>query len=265
MRVCSIASGSSGNCIYVGTDSTHLLVDAGISGKKIEQGLNKIGLTGGDIDALLITHEHADHIKSLGVLARKLGMPIVTAKKTYEAATQDSKTGKMPEGLLREIKADREFVIGNIKIRPFSTSHDAAEPFGYRFDADGKSFAVATDLGCYDDYIVDQLKNLDTLLLESNHDVNMLEVGAYPYYLKKRILSDRGHLSNESAGKLLNAVLHDNMKSIILGHLSRENNYPALAYETVCSEITFGEGPYKAGDFNIEVAKREEPGELLEW
>lgn len=265
MRVCTIASGSSGNCIYVGTDQTHLLIDAGVSGKKIEQGLNEIGLTGKDVDALLVTHEHQDHIKSLGVLSRRLGMPIYTSEKTYAAAAKDSRMGKIPEGLLHPVQADRQFTVGDIQVKAFSTSHDAVDPLGFRMESNGKSFAVATDLGCYNDYIIRHLQNLDVLLLESNHDVHMLEVGVYPYYLKQRILSDKGHLSNESAGQLLGNVLHDNMRNILLGHLSKENNYPALAYETVCSEITFGECPYKAGDFRIDIAKRDQAGELIEW
>ncbi len=264
MRVCTIASGSSGNCIYVGSDDTHVLVDAGISGKKIEQGLNEIGLTGNDIDALLVTHEHSDHIKSLGVLARKYGMPIYTSEKTFKEATNQTKTGKIPDGIFHSVSADETFSVGDIEVHPFSTSHDAIDPLGFRFENNGNSFAIATDLGCYNDYILEHLKNLDAILLESNHDVRMLEVGPYPFYLKRRILSDKGHLSNEAAGHLLNSVLNDNMKKIILGHLSKENNYPDLAYQTVCSEITFGDCPYKASDFNIEIANRDNPGKILE-
>ncbi len=265
MRICTIASGSSGNCIYVGTDHTHLLIDAGISGKRIETGLAEAGLSGKDIDAVLVTHEHADHIRGLGVLSRKLGKPVYTTEKTWKAASADSRIGKLPEGLFQKICPDEAFTVGDVRIRAFSTSHDAADPVGFRLEADRKSFAVATDLGYYNDYTVRQLQKLDVLLIESNHDVRMLEAGSYPYYLKRRILSDKGHLSNESAGHLLNEVLHDGMRHIILGHLSKENNYPALAYETVCSEITFGACPYKAGDFHIEIASREEPGTLIEW
>ena len=265
MRVCTIASGSSGNCIYVGSESTHLLIDAGLSGKRIEQGLNEIGLCGKDIDAVLITHEHADHIQGLGVISRKLALPIYTAEKTYNAILQGGKVGKIPDGLFNEISSDEIFSIGDIEVHSFSTSHDAADPLGFRFESGDKSFAIATDLGCYNDYIIRQLTDLDGILVESNHDVRMLEAGAYPYFLKQRILSDRGHLSNEEAGHLLEHILHDGLKNIILGHLSKENNYPALAMQTVCAEITMGETPYKAGDFKIDIAKRDMPGALLEW
>lgn len=265
MRVCTIASGSSGNCIYVGSDNTHILIDAGISGKKIEKGLNDIGLKGEDIAALLITHEHSDHIKSLGVISRRFGIPVYTSEKTFEAARNDPKMGKLPEGIFNKITHDGDFTVGDINIHPFSTSHDAVDPMGFRFENKDKTFAIATDLGCYNDYVIKQLKQLDNILIEANHDVHMLEAGYYPYYLKKRILSDKGHLSNESAGRLLSDILHDNMKNIILGHLSKDNNYPALAYETVCSEITMGDCPYKAGDFRIEIADRNEAGRLIEW
>lgn len=265
MRVCTIASGSSGNCVYVGSENTHLLIDAGLSGKRIEQGLNDLGLCGRDIDAVLVTHEHTDHIQGLGVISRRLGLPIYTAEKTFSAIVKSGKAGKIPEGLFNKISSDEMFSIGDIDILSFSTSHDAADPLGFRLENGGHSFAVATDLGCYNDYIVRNLENLDGVLIESNHDVRMLEAGTYPYYLKQRILSDRGHLSNEEAGHLLECILHDGLKNIILGHLSRENNYPALALQTVCAEINMGDTPYSAGDFRIDIAKRDMPGAVIEW
>lgn len=264
MEMCSIASGSSGNCIYVGSGSTSLLIDAGISGKRIEAGLNTIGRTGKELDGVFITHEHSDHIRGLGVLARKCGLPIYATRETYEAILNCPSLGKIPEGLFREVRPDQAVQIGDLTVEPFSVSHDAANPVGYRIDHEKQSVAVATDLGAYTSYTVEHLRNLDVLLLEANHDIHMLEAGAYPYYLKRRILGERGHLSNETAGQLLCQILHDNMKQILLGHLSRENNYPALAYETVCAEVTMGDNPYKSGDFHISVAKRDTVGELIE-
>ena len=265
MRVCSIASGSSGNCIYVGSDNTHILIDCGISGKRIVSGLNDLGLDVKDIDAVLVTHEHSDHIKGLGVISRKYGLPVYTSPNTFKAALKAPGIGAVDAALLHEIRADSDFEIGDLKIHPFHTSHDAADPFGFRVNNGKRSMALATDMGTFDDYTIRQLLNLDTVFLESNHDVNMLEVGRYPYYLKQRILSDHGHLSNEAAGSLLNEILHDDMKHIILGHLSAENNYPALAFETVCCEVTRADTPYKAADFDIGVAKRDEPGQIIEW
>lgn len=258
MRLCSIASGSSGNCIYVGTEATHLLVDAGISGKKIEGGLNEIDLTGREIDGILITHEHADHIAGLGVIARKYHIPIYATKGTIEAIKKYGNVGKIDEELFRILEPDKKTIIKDMVINPMRISHDAAEPVGYRFTYGNKRVAVCTDLGVYNDYTVECLKGLDAILLEANHDVNMLQVGPYPYYLKQRILGDKGHLSNENSGKLLCRILHDNLKKIFLGHLSKENNFPELAYEAVRMEISMGDTPYKAGDFDISVANRSE-------
>ena len=262
MRLCSIASGSSGNCIYVGSDQTHLLVDVGISGKRVEQGLNELELTGRDIDGVLITHEHSDHIKGLGVLARKYQIPVYTTGGTVDALSRMN-LGKMPEGIFHEIREDETFSVGDLNINPFTISHDAAQPVGYRIECDDHSVGIATDLGKYNEYIIENLQNLDALLLEANHDINMLQVGSYPYYLKQRILGRKGHLSNDNAGRLLGEILNDRMKAVMLGHLSRENNYEALAMATVCTEITDGDNPYKAADFPIQIAKRDEPSELI--
>lgn len=261
MNLCSIASGSSGNCIFIGTEQTSLLVDIGISAKQAETGLHTIDRTLKDIDGILVTHEHSDHIRGVGVAARKAGIPIYGTKGTLEAIKNCSSLGKIDEGLYREISPDEIFQVGDMEIVPFRISHDAADPVAYRVNSGEKSAAVVTDLGVYNDYIVDHLQGLDAVLLEANHDVRMLQAGVYPYYLKQRILSSHGHLSNENAGRLLCRILHDNLKSVFLGHLSKENNYEALAYETVCTEVTLGDNPYRANDFKIQVARRSEASE----
>ncbi|MFR8172259.1 MAG: MBL fold metallo-hydrolase [Marvinbryantia sp.] len=261
MNLCSIASGSSGNCIFIGTEQTSLLVDIGISAKQAETGLHTIDRTLKDIDGILVTHEHSDHIRGVGVAARKAGIPIYGTKGTLEAIKNCSSLGKIDEGLYREISPDEIFQVGDMEIVPFRISHDAADPVAYRVNSGEKSAAVVTDLGVYNDYIVDHLQGLDAVLLEANHDVRMLQAGVYPYYLKQRILSNHGHLSNENAGRLLCRILHDNLKSVFLGHLSKENNYEALAYETVCTEVTLGDNPYRANDFKIQVARRSEASE----
>lgn len=265
MRLCSIASGSSGNCIYTGSDNTHLLVDAGISAKRIEAGLKELQVEGKDIQGLLITHEHSDHIKGVGVLARRYGFPIYATEGTIAQMKEMSGLGTIDEGLYHTVRADKKFSIGDMEIEPFSISHDAAEPVAYRFQCGEKKAAIATDMGVYNDYVVAHLKGLDTLLLESNHDIQMLQVGPYPYPLKKRILGERGHLSNESAGQLLCRILHDNMKKIYLGHLSKENNYAELAYETVKLEIQLDPVQYGPGDFDIQVASRDTCSGVCEW
>lgn len=263
MNLCSICSGSSGNCIYVGDTGTHIVVDAGVSGKKMESGMNEIDLSLRDMDGILITHEHSDHVKGLGVVARKYGIPIYATAGTIDAIRGMKQLGKIPEELFREIKADRDFKINDILVRPFEISHDAAEPVGYRFEKGEKSIGIATDLGEYNDYTIDKLQGLDVLLLEANHDVHMLQVGAYPYYLKQRILGKRGHLSNETSGQLLSRILHDGLKTVLLGHLSKENNYEELAYETVRLEITMADNAYKPDDFPIYVAARDKNSMLV--
>lgn len=263
MDFCSIASGSSGNCIFVGTDETSVLIDTGISGKKIVAGLASIDRKPEDLDAIFVTHEHSDHIRGLGVMARKYGIPVYSTAGTKAAMLGQKMLGKVDESLFYEIRADEEFCIRDLRVEPFCVSHDAAEPVAYRFSHGEKSVAIATDLGYYDDYIIDHLKDLDAVLIESNHDINMLQVGSYPYYLKQRILGRRGHLSNENAGRLLGEILNDKMKAVMLGHLSKENNYEALAMATVCAEITMGENPFKAEDFQIQIAGRDEPSRLI--
>lgn len=265
MRLCSIASGSSGNCIYTGSDTTHLLVDAGISAKRIGEGLKKLKLDGRDIQGLLITHEHSDHIKGVGVLARRYGFPIYATKGTIDRMKRTKSLGAVDSGLYHVIRADQRFMVGDVEVEPFKISHDAAEPVAYRFRCGKKSAAVATDMGVYTDYIVERLKGVDALLLEANHDIQMLEVGPYPYELKRRILGSKGHLSNESAGQLLCRILHDGLKRVYLGHLSQENNYAKLAYETVRLEIRLDPVAYQPEDFDIQVAGRDECSQVCEF
>lgn len=263
MRLCSIASGSSGNCIYVGSGQTHVLVDVGISGRRIEAGLNAIDLTTKEIDGILITHEHCDHIKSLGVLARRYQIPVYATAGTVNAMMQENRLGKLPEGIFHEIREDENFTIKDLMVHPFTIPHDAAQPVGYRLQCGKQSVGIATDMGEYNEYIVENLQNLDAVLLEANHDIRMLEAGRYPYYLKQRILGKTGHLSNEHAGRLLCRLLHDHLKAVFLGHLSKENNYEKLAYETVCMEVMLGNNPYQPRDFKIQVAKRDMISEVI--
>lgn len=268
MRICSIASGSSGNCIYVGSDTTHLLVDVGISGKRTEAGLRELDLSMRDIDGIFITHEHADHIAGLGVLGRKYGIPIYATRGTIEAIKNVSSVGEIPESLFQPVCADEKIIIKDLVCNPMKISHDAAEPVAYRISHGNKKVGIVTDLGTYNDYTIESLRGMDALLLEANHDVNMLQVGPYPYRLKQRILGDRGHLSNERAGQLLCRLLHDKMQAVILGHLSKENNLPELAYEAVRVEMTMARihdednkkdfQAIKTSDFPMYVAARNE-------
>ena len=232
MRLCSIASGSSGNCIYIGSDNTHVLVDAGISNKRIEMGLNDLGLNARELDGILITHEHSDHIKGLGVLARKYGTPIYSTKETLEEIQDSKSLGEIPEDLMHPITPDVDFMVGDLEVKPFRIDHDAANPVAYRVQNEKRSVAVATDMGHYSQYIIDHLQGLDAILLEANHDEDMLKNGSYPQILKQRILGTRGHLSNVSAAWLL-AHMERLPEEVFLAHLSQENNLPSLALQTV--------------------------------
>ena len=257
MQITSIASGSSGNCIYVGTENSHVLIDAGVSGKRIETGLNAAGLTTRDVTGILITHEHIDHIGGIGVVARRFGVPMFATRGTMEAILRNRSVGKIDASLFHVIEPEQDFTIGDMEVHPIRISHDAADPVAFILRHGEKSAGVITDLGVYDDYIIENLQGLDVLLLEANHDIRMLEVGPYPYPLKMRILGEKGHLSNEDSGRLLGKVLHDRFKAVILGHLSKENNYPELAHQTVGVEVEHGDNPYKANDFPIWVASRD--------
>lgn len=263
MRMATVASGSSGNCIYVGSNQTHILIDAGISKKRTEMGLHNNDIDLKDISGIMITHEHIDHIGGLGVISRKYEIPIYATKKTLEQIEKNKTIGAIPTGLYREIRPDENYNIGDLEICPFHISHDAADPVGYRVNCSDKSVAVATDMGKYDDYIISKLQDLDAIVIEANHDVNMLLAGNYPYQLKQRILGDRGHLSNEASGRLINDILNDKIKRIILGHLSKENNFEELAYETVRSEILMSDNEYRPDDFDIQVAKRDVNSDLV--
>lgn len=231
LEFCTIASGSSGNCTYIGSDHTKILVDAGISGKKITEGLAELHLTGNDIDALFITHEHVDHIKGAGILSRRFDIPIFATADTW-AAMEDS-LGKIAPSNKRIVYADEVCAVNDICVKPFAIPHDAAEPVGYTIFGGEKKIALATDIGHVTDTIRENIEGSDLLLLESNHDVEMVKKGSYPWHLKQRILGERGHLSNAAAGELLAEVMTGKTKYVFLGHLSDENNNPHLAYETV--------------------------------
>lgn len=264
MRLCSIASGSSGNCIYVGDDNTHLLVDTGISKKRVEEGFSKLEIKGEEIGGILVTHEHADHIQGLGVFCRRYKTPVYATRGTIDGIRACSSLGRIPEGILHEIEVDKDFRLGSLCIHPFSISHDANEPCGYRVENSSRAVAVATDLGTYDQYTIENLKQLNAVVLEANHDIHMLEVGPYPYPLKRRVMGDKGHLSNELSGRLLCDILHDGLRSVVLGHLSKENNYAELAYETVKLEVDMGNTPYKGEDIPIIVAKRDTVSSIID-
>lgn len=221
----SLTSGSSGNCSFISDGKTNILIDCGLSGKRLAELLSQIDITPNMIDALVITHEHIDHVKGAGVIARRYGIPIYATPETHSAMT----LGSIDDNLIHTISPDKAFEIGTIGIRPFSIPHDAAAPVGYTFFCNEKKYSVATDIGKMNNYIFSAIKGSEKIILESNHDIQMLQSGAYPFPLKQRILSNLGHLSNEAAAATALALAKSGTTGIMLGHLSLENNLPELA------------------------------------
>ncbi len=262
MRVCSIASGSSGNCIYMGDSNTHILIDAGISRKRIVDGLNGIGVDPSQLDGIFVTHEHSDHIQGINMMAKMFQTPIYATGRTLDALCSKDKSKVLNMKNLYEVHADEAVAIGSMNVMPFKISHDASDPVCYTVNSDGHKASVATDLGMYDDYTISHLEGSDLVMLEANHDISMLEAGKYPYSLKCRILGEKGHLSNEDSGRLLCKLLGKRLRYVFLSHLSKENNYPELAYQAVkCQiweELGINELPFK-----LSVAEREKPSMLV--
>ena len=264
MRLCSIASGSSGNCTYISSDTTELLIDTGISKTRVENGLRQLHVNPEHLQGILITHEHSDHIRGLGVMARRYHLPIYATPKTIDAIRSMGFLGKIDDELYCPIQKDETFLVGDIQIQPFGISHDAADPVAYRFRSEGKQIGVATDMGTFDEYIVDNLRDLDSLLLEANHDVRMLQTGSYPYYLKLRILGSYGHLSNDSSAQLLCRVVNPRLQSVLLGHLSQENNMEEIAFETVRQEVARQANEQGMALPDIRVAHRDRLSHIVE-
>ena len=262
MQLYSIASGSSGNCIYLGEEDGGILIDAGISRKRIVTGLERKGLSLDDIKAIFITHEHSDHISGLGPVLRKNPIPVYATADTVSAIWEKTNMNNISPELFHSIRPEEEIEAGEMLVRPFSISHDAVDPVCYTVEKQGKRAAVATDMGCFDDTIIRVLGQCDSVLIEANHDINMLQVGPYPYSLKMRILGNKGHLSNTSCADLIKEILHKDLKHLVLGHLSRENNFPQLAYRTVLDELEKTE-TWGTLDTRLMVASRDEPAELL--
>ncbi|MBO4327746.1 MAG: MBL fold metallo-hydrolase [Clostridia bacterium] len=232
LKFCTLFSGSSGNCAFIGTDRAKLLVDAGVTAKSIEHELGLIGEDPGEVDAILITHEHIDHIRGAGVLARRYGIKIIANDRTWRA--MDQEIGKTePEQRIVIDASSGSFYVGGLEVSSFTIPHDAADPVGYTVSDRRHRVTVATDTGFLSPSLFEHFKGSDAVLIEANHDLDMLENGPYPRYLIARIRGNRGHLSNVSCGELASKLALGGTRAIILGHLSKENNLPEVAYETV--------------------------------
>lgn len=258
---CSLASGSSGNCQYIASDTTGLLLDAGLSGKYINQSLEDIHADISQLKGLFITHEHSDHVKSAGILMRKYKLTLYITALTYEKVAQ--RLGKYSEDQVVIIEKNQKFLVGDIWVEAFSVSHDAVDAVAYTFIKDDNKIGVITDLGHVPFEVLDQMMACQLLMLESNHDEDMLNAGPYPYPLKRRILSNTGHISNVTAAESIVRILslNSSLGHVILGHLSQDNNTPALAYETVKSILE--QNNWIVGeDIGLDLAYRNRVGKL---
>lgn len=235
MKAYSLFSGSSGNCFFVHTENTRLLIDCGVSAKCAENALQSLGFSLSGINAILVTHEHIDHTKGLEVIAKKYHIPTHMEELSARALIKDPASA-----LLRELylyHGDFEIKIGDISVRAFATPHDSAASVGYTLESDNVKIGFATDMGCIMPSVREALSGCNASVIEANHDINMLRCGPYPYPLKQRVLSDRGHLSNDASAELIRCLAENGTKSFLLGHLSKENNTPSLALSTVKSAL----------------------------
>ncbi len=258
MTFCPLYSGSSGNALFVQAGQTRVLIDAGKSGKMLTDALRLIGVEPETLDAILITHEHSDHIAGAGVMARKYHIPVYATEGTWTA--MDRKLGAVAPELRCTFDRSQDFYLGQLGVAPFAIPHDAAEPVGYRLWCGSVSIATATDLGYFSKSVRDAVAGSSLVLLESNHDPDMLlQNPHYSAHLKQRILSNKGHLSNESCANALVQLVESGVHNVILGHLSGENNLPELALQT--SENRAEEAGIRLGyDLSLDLAWRDRVG-----
>lgn len=251
LNVCPLASGSKGNSLFVSCGTHKFLIDAGLSGVEIERRLAKVNINPQTLTAIIITHEHSDHIKGAGVLSRRFDLPIYISQKTYQAAQS---IGKIND--LYFFECGTPFKIDQIKVSPFSISHDAKDPVGLTMEYNGYKMGFATDLGIVTSLVREHLKDSHILYLESNHDPDMLINGSYPWYLKQRIKGRTGHLSNKDAKLLVSELKTDRLKHVILAHLSEENNCPQKAEKEVLKGLN-------ASNVSLHVAGPDKPGKII--
>lgn len=252
IKFVSLISGSSGNASLISDGKTNLLIDCGGSGKCIQNALLQAGVSIGEIDAVLLTHEHSDHVKGIGVLSRRYGFPVYATENTHSSIVN---VGEIDPDLKIGIAPDKDFEIGSIIVSPFSIPHDAADPIGYSFFIGDEKYTIATDMGYISNSLLNKLKNSKAIILESNHDINMLRCGSYPFYLQQRILGKLGHLSNEAASVAALALSESGTEHIMLGHLSEHNNLPEIAMLETNQRLTDA-GINVGSDVTLQVAQR---------
>lgn len=255
----SLYSGSSGNSLLVETDNAKILIDTGVSAKKIVDALTSFDTNINDIDAILVTHEHTDHVQGLGTLSSKYNIPVFANKETWD--NMPKQKDKISEQNQKLFNINEKFEINDLVIKPFSIPHDAANPCGFNILKENKKISIATDIGHITKDILNNLEGSSFLMLEANYDPEILKCCSYPYRLKSRIAGDNGHLSNEMAGKVVAYLLNRGLNKVILGHLSKENNFPELAYKTVIDELITKN--FDENKLSLSVASRDCPGKVV--
>ena len=254
--ICILASGSKGNATYISDGRTSILLDAGLSGSEIERRMQSRGLRIDAIDAIVVSHEHIDHIQGVGVLSRRYGVPVYITRPTLAAGQKQ--IGRIEE--TKYFESGHAFRVGTLALHPFSVSHDAADPVGFTItNSDTTKIGIATDLGVVTGLVEQHLNACALLVLEANHDLHMLEKGPYPWEVKQRVRGRLGHLSNEQSRELLCNVLHASLQHVILGHISETNNDPARAYDAVCNVLS----DTTAGTTKLTLACQERAGEII--
>ena len=260
LSFCSLYSGSSGNSLLVETENTKILIDAGVSCKKIENALEDINITPNSLSGILITHEHIDHVQGLGTFSKKFNIPVFVNRETLD--NMPKQRDKIDSNNLKTFKVSEKFSIGDLDIKPFSIPHDAINPCGFNIWNDNKKISIATDIGHMTNDILKQLEESSFIMLEANYDPEILRCSSYPFVLKSRIAGPTGHLPNEVAGQTISHLLKSGLKTAMLGHLSKENNFPELAYQTVIDEL-ISNGSFDKNSLTLSVASRDEHSKLI--
>lgn len=264
IRFISLASGSSGNCYYLGTANTGILIDAGIGIRTIKKSLKEISISLESIQAVFVTHDHADHIKAVGHLGEKYNIPVYSTQKVHEGINRSYCMTEKLSTSVRYIEKNNHVCLGDFTIRAFEVPHDGTDNVGYCIEADGKTFSFLTDLGHITSIAAEYICRANYLILEANYDEEMLKMGPYPYYLKERISGPNGHMCNTDTAEFLAEHISEKLKYIWLCHLSKDNNHPELAYKTV--EWKLREKGIVAGkDVQVIALKRSTPSELYEF
>ena len=261
LNFCSLYSGSTGNSLFIESENTKVLIDCGVSSKKIENALSHINVQPSSIDAVLVTHEHSDHVQGLGTFSKKFNVPVFANQETID--NMPTQIDKIASENIKKFKVYNKFCIGDLEINPFSIPHDAANPCGFSITKDNNKISIATDIGHMTKKIIEYLEGSEFVLLESNYDPNILKCSSYPFSLKNRILGPTGHLPNELAGKTISYLLKTGLKSAMLGHLSKENNFPELAYKSVVEELI--NNSYNESSISLSVASRTAPSKVLSF